>query len=455
MDSLLFTIVSFLVALAILIAVHEFGHFWVARQLGVRVLRFSIGFGHVIWKHVSSKDGTEYALSALPLGGYVKMLDEREAPVAEEDLPWAFNRQPIWKRSAIVVAGPLFNLLFAVFAYWLVLVSGDTGLRPLVGVVTPESIAEQAGFQTGDELVAIGERPTPTWETVMLALMSQHWEGGDIAVQVRDLEGKKQTRRLDGMNLAHLADDPNILRTLGLEPERPEVPPRIGRVVPGEPAEQAGLRPGDLVLSADGQSITSWRTWVDYVRERPGQSIRLQVQRHDAIWTLELTPRPLQDGKQVIGRIGANVGKVPADLYDRYRVVVRFGPVEALEGAFSKTANLSLMMLKVVGRMVTGYASLDNLSGPISIAESAGKSASYGMAHFIKFLAVVSISLGILNLLPIPVLDGGHLLFFLVEGVKGSPLSEQTQLQGQRIGAALLLMLMTLAFYADLSRLLG
>jgi regulator of sigma E protease len=454
MDSLIFTLASFLVALTILIAVHEFGHFWVARHLGVKVLRFSIGFGHAVWKRVSPKDGTEYAIGALPLGGYVKMLDEREAPVAEADLPAAFNRQPLWKRSAIVVAGPVFNLLFAIFAYWAVLVSGDSGIRPLIGGVTPESFAEQAGFHAGDELLAIGERSTPTWETAVLALIGEHLGQEDVAVRVRDAQGREQLRRLEGRALAQLDDDPNILREMGLQPERPEVPPRIGHVVPGEPADRAGLRSGDLLLSADDQPISGWRGWVDYVRERPGQIIHLQLQRQGSTLEVDLTPRALQDGEQTIGRIGANV-EVPADLYDRYRVVVRLGPLEALGSAVNKTADLSLMMLKVLGRMVTGQASLDNLSGPISIAESAGKSASYGLSHFIKFLAVVSISLGVLNILPIPVLDGGHLLFFLAEWVKGSPLSEQVLLRGQRIGAVLLLALMTLAFYMDLSRLLG
>jgi len=454
MESLLFTTASFLVALAILIAVHEFGHFWVARRLGVRVLRFSIGFGHSVWKRVSPKDGTEYVIGALPLGGYVKMLDEREAPVAEAELPRAFNRQPLWRRSAIVLAGPVFNLLFAVFAYWLVLISGDTGLRPLVGGVVPESIAERAGFHSSDELLAIGGHPIPTWETAAFTLMAEYLGGQDVVVRVRDGQGREQVRRLEGAALARLADDPDILRVIGLEPERPEVPPQVGQVVLGEPAEQAGLRSGDLLLNADGHSIVSWRAWVDYVRERPARPIHLQVRRQDRTLEIDLTPRALHDGEQTIGRIGANV-EVPADLYDRYRVVVRLGPLDALTGAVSKTADLSVMMLKVLGRMVTGRASLDNLSGPISIAESAGQSARYGLGHFIKFLAVVSISLGILNLLPIPVLDGGHLLFFLVEGVKGSPLSEQAQLLGQRIGAALLLTLMTLAFYMDLSRLLG
>lgn len=454
MDSLLFTIASFLVALGILIAVHEFGHFWVARKLGVRVLRFSIGFGRPLWKRVSRKDGTEFVIAAVPLGGYVKMLDEREAPVAENQLHLAFNRQKLWRRSAIVVAGPLFNFLFAVLAYWLVFVSGDVGMRPLVGEVAPDSIAEQAGFRPGEELVEVADRPTPTWESAVYALMAEYLSGTDLAVRVREPDQSELLRWLDGEALARLPDDPDILESIGLSPERPAVPAVIGEVVAGDPADRAGLRPGDLLLSVDGQAIAGWRGWVDYVRQRPGQSMRLNIRRDGATLDLDITPKRLQRDGEVIGRIGASVD-VPEGLYEKYRAEVRLGPVAALGAALNKTADLSVLMLKVLGRMLSGQASIENLSGPISIAESAGKSASYGFIYFLKFLAVVSISLGVLNLLPIPILDGGHLMFFLAEAVKGSPLSEAAMQYAQRIGLALLLGLMTLAFYVDISRLLG
>lgn len=454
MDSLLFTIVSFIVALAILIAVHEFGHFWVARKLGVKVLRFSIGFGRPLWKRISPKDGTEYVIAALPLGGYVKMLDEREAPVPDDQQHMAFNGQELWKRSAIVVAGPLFNFVFAILAYWLVFVSGDTGLRPLVGVVEPESIAQQAGFQPGDELLSVAGRKTPTWETAVYGLMAEYLEGRDLEVRVRGEDGLEVVRWLEGDALLKLPDDPNILGNIGLSPQRPKVPAVVGDLVAGEPADKAGLKRGDLLLSADGTVLGDWRAWVKYVRERPGQTIRLSVKRAADTLEIDITPREIKQGEQRIGRIGAGV-QVPEGLYESYRTEVRLGPLEALGSAVHKTADLSWLMLKVLGRMVSGQASIDNLSGPISIAETAGKSASYGFIYFVKFLAVVSISLGVLNLLPIPVLDGGHLFFFLIEAVKGSPLSEQAQMQGQRIGMAMLLGLMTLAFYVDISRLLG
>jgi regulator of sigma E protease len=454
MDSFLFTLASFLVALAILITVHEFGHFWVARRLGVKVLRFSIGFGRPLWKRVSPRDGTEYVVASLPLGGYVKMLDESEGEVAEADLPRAFNRQKLWKRAAIVAAGPLFNFMFAILAYWLVFVSGDVGLRPLIGDVEPESIAESAGFRPGDELLAIDGRETATWEAALYALMGQYLQGKDLQVTVRGDDGSERVRWLDGDALGRLPDDPDILGSIGLSPRRPSLPPVLGEVVDGDPAQRAGLRPGDRLLNADGQRLESWRDWVEYVRERPGQHIRLQIERDGATLDLDLTPKSIELGEETVGRIGAGV-QVPEGLQEQYRRVLKLGPLDALNASLSKTWDLSVLMLKVLGRMLTGQASVENLSGPISIAETAGKSASYGFTHFMKFLAVVSISLGVLNLLPIPVLDGGHLMFFLVEAVKGSPLSEQAMLQGQRIGLALLLALMTLAFYVDINRLLG
>jgi len=453
MDSLLFTVASFLVALAILITVHEFGHFWVARKLGVKVLRFSIGFGRPLWKR-TTRDGTEYVIAAIPLGGYVKMLDEREGEVPAEDLPQAFNRQVLWKRSAIVVAGPVFNFLFAILAYWLVFVSGDVGLRPLIGKVTDGSIAAEAGLRPGDELLKIGERDIPTWEAAVYALMGQYLDGGDLSVSVREQDGGEQLHWLNGQDLAALPDDPNILNSIGLSPSRPKAPPVIGALVAGEPAQQAGLQTGDLLLRADGVAMDSWGDWVNYVRQRPSQEIRVLLQREDTELGLTIIPRPLRQDDETIGRIGAGV-QVPDGFYESYRRERRLGPLAALGASLDKTWDLSVLMLKVLGRMATGQASIENLSGPISIAESAGKSASYGMSFFLKFLAVVSISLGVLNLLPIPVLDGGHLLFFLVEAIKGSPLSEQAMMQGQRVGLALLLGLMTLAFYVDINRLLG
>jgi regulator of sigma E protease len=454
MQSFLFTAGSFIVALAILITVHELGHFWIARKLGVRVLRFSIGFGRPLLRHVSPRDGTEYVLAAVPLGGYVKMLDEREGPVPEKERHLAFNSQRLWKRIAVVTGGPLFNFLFAILVYWAIFVSGDVGTRALIGEVAPGSIAAEAGFAPGDELLAIADRPTATWESAMFVLMAKVLDGQDLLVRVRNERGLEEERILDGRALSGLPDDPAILANLGLSPARPVLPAIIGDLTPDEPAAQAGLHPGDIVRGVDGEPIELWSELVDAVQMHPGRPLRLEVERGPERLELLVVPRAVQLADREIGRIGA-AAQVPDHLFDDYRTEVRLGPLAAAGAAIRKTADMSLLMLRVIGRMLVGKASIENLSGPISIAETAGKTASYGLGYFLKFLAVVSISLGVINLLPIPVLDGGHLLYFAIEAVKGSPLSEQAQLQGQRVGLALLAALMSLAFYIDISRLLG
>jgi regulator of sigma E protease len=452
---MLFTLGSFVVALAILIAVHEFGHFWVARRLGVKVLRFSIGFGRPLFRVQRHPDATEYVVALVPLGGYVKMLDEREEEVPPEQVHLAFNRQALWKRSAIVVAGPLFNFLFAIFAYWAIFMSGDVGLRPVVGEVAPQSIAAEAGFQPGDELILIGNREAGSWETSLFAFIGKSLDGRDLEVQVRDASGDELVRRIPSDAVRSLAEEPDLLGRLGLTPERPVLPPVIGELVAGEAAERAGLKVGDRILAVDGGPIESWENWVGLVREHAGETLDLDLERADGErLSLSITPgSTLVDGNTV-GRIGAGV-LVPDSLMDDYRVEVSYGPVESLGRAVSKTVDMSVMTLRVVGKMLIGQASVENLSGPITIAETAGRTASYGLDSFVKFLAIVSISLGILNLLPIPILDGGHLLYFFIEWVKGSPVSEAAQIQGQKIGLFLLAALMTLAFYLDLSRLLG
>ncbi|MCU7809010.1 MAG: sigma E protease regulator RseP [Candidatus Thiodiazotropha sp. (ex Semelilucina semeliformis)] len=454
MDALLFKLLFFIVALAILIAVHEFGHFWVARKLGVKVLRFSIGFGRPLWKRVGKVDGTEFVIAAIPLGGYVKMLDEREAPVEPEEQARAFNRQSLPVRSAIVVAGPLFNFLFAIFAFWLIFVTGDSGFKPLVGDVAEASRAEQIGFQPGDEILSVSGKPTPSWELVIYELLGRSLVEPTLTIHVRTKEGDERHYSLQTEGLQELAEEGQILKGLGLSPARLILPPVIDEILAGEPADRAGLQSGDRIISVDGEAVENWNQWVEYVRARPEQSLQMEVERASQILTLSLTPASRKEGDKTIGRVGAGPN-VPEDLRESYRSVVRYGPVEAVGRSMAKTWDYSILMLRMLGKMIVGEVSVKNLSGPISIADYAGKSASHGMVYFLKFLAVVSISLGVLNLLPIPVLDGGHLFFFLIEAVKGSPLSEHFMEQGQKMGMLILLAIMGLAIFIDLNRYLG
>lgn len=451
MSSLPHTLLFFIIALVILIAVHEFGHFWVARRLGVKVLRFSLGFGKIIWRYRRTPEDTEFTLSALPLGGYVKMVDEREGEVSASDLPKAFNRQTVSTRAAIVLAGPVFNFLLSILIYWMAFMWGETGTRPIVGDIKTGSLAQQAGFEEGDEIIAIGDEKTPTWMLAIGEIMEKGLDEGPIPVTVVSSAGLSRVVNLTVPSES--AQKPDILyEKLGLHPKEPVLEPVIERVEPASAAEQAGIRPGDRIISGDGVSISSWKQWVDYVRSRPGQPVNTLIERGGAQIKLLITPAAVDSPEGRIGRIGAGV-KIPEGLTDSMTVEYSLGPVAAMRAAVQQTWDYSMATLKMAGRMIIGKSSVENLSGPISIAQYAGQSASLGFGQFMKFLALVSISLGVLNLLPIPVLDGGHLLFFLVEAVRGSPLSEQTQMYFQQIGMFVLLCLMVLGFYLDIGRL--
>lgn len=453
MTSFMQSVLSFLAALTILIAIHEFGHYWVARRLGVKVVRFSLGFGRVLWRRRATADDTEFTLSLIPLGGYVRMVDEREGPVAAADLPRAFNRQPLRSRFAIVAAGPVFNFVLAVLLYWVVFLVGETGVRPIVGEVPPQSLAANAGFVTGDEILSVGDAETPTWGETYGRILEEALDARQLPITVRAGSGESVVRTVEIP--AEIADDPEKLHErLGLMPWQPDLEPVVERIEPGSAAERAGLRSGDRILTADGQPITSWQHWVRYVRERPDVAIRVAVARGNGEARLLITPSPIPGHTGPVGRIGATV-VVPPEQEAKLSATYRLPLLPALGAAWQRTWDYSILTVRMIGRMMIGRAALENLSGPLSIAQYAGASARMGLVHFLKFLAAVSVSLAVLNLLPIPVLDGGHLALYTIEAVKGSPLSEKTVMICQQVGLFILISLMSLAFYLDLERLLS
>jgi regulator of sigma E protease len=453
MTDFLSAALALVVALGILIAVHEFGHFWVARTLGVKVLRFSIGFGRPLWTRRAGADQTEYVLAAIPLGGYVKMLDEREGEVAPEELPRAFNRQPVAKRFAIVAAGPLFNFVFAVIAYWFMFVNGIPGMTPIIGEVEAGSPAAQAGLRSGQTILAVNDRETPTWGAVFDTLLPPLLTGQSLDFSVQRDGGRFDTR-LPAIAVAPDIQPDELIALIGMEPYRPPIAPVIGEVVAGSPAAQAGLQPGDHIAAIDGAPINEWRELVESVRQSPGTPLVLTVRRDGATRAVEVRPRRVETDTGAVGQIGAQVSIDPAQ-FQAYEAEWRHGPWKAAGSSLAKTWEMASLTLQMLGKMVVGEASVENISGPITIARYAKESAFAGVSRFLSFLAIVSISLGVLNLLPVPVLDGGHLMYYVVEAVKGSPVSEQTEAIGQRIGIAMILALMALAFYNDLVRLAG
>ncbi len=450
--SILVSLLAFLVAISILIAVHEFGHFWVARRLGVKVLRYSIGFGKPLFRRTLREDETEFVIAALPLGGYVKMLDEREGPVSPEERHRAFNRQALWRRFAIVFAGPAFNFLFAILAYWLMFVVGVSGVKPMVGEVTPGSPAALAGLQPEEVIVAVGGRPTPVWDVVIQELVNGIVDGRKVPITVQTPEGTTTELQLDLGQVDGKLEPGELFDRVGFHPWSPPIAPVVGQVVPDSPAARAGLQKGDRILAADDRAIDDWRDLVDHVRARPDQTIALQVERNgqriDVV--LHTAARDIDD--ETIGWMG--IGPAAVALPESMRVEYRYGPLVAVGRSLDKTWRDTLLTLKMFGKILTGEASVRNLSGPINIAVYAGVSASAGFARFMEFLAIVSLGLGIINLFPIPVLDGGHLMFYLVEMVTRRPVSEAVQEMATRIGLAILLALMLFVFYNDIARLL-
>lgn len=457
---ILIAILTFVVAIGILVAVHEFGHFWVARRLGIKVLRFSIGFGKPLWQRTAGKDSVEYVIAAIPLGGYVKLLDEREGNVEPSDAPRAFNRQPVWKRIAVLLAGPAFNLVFAVVAYWVLFSAGVPTLKPFVGDVAADSIAGRAGLKYEDLIIQVGDKPVATLEAAMLGTLDDLIDDGAIRMRVRGIDGAERDLILDaGEQRRALTQADTMLSGLGFDFWRPRLPAIVGSILEDSAAAKAGLQPGDQILKFDGQPVTDFGQLVRLVEPSADRAVTLTVSRDGSVIQVPITVgEDAADGKRV-GRIGVAPAGKPLETGPKTGVqpedmltLQQYAPVAAVGKAAAKTWDMSLFTLKIVGRIVTGDVSLKNISGPISIAETTGFAARQGWRTFLSTLALISISLGVLNLLPIPILDGGQVVYQLAELVKGRPVSERAQLFGQQIGIAMLILMMTLAFYNDIAR---
>ncbi len=453
MSSAFGSVLAFVVAISVLVAVHEYGHYIVGRWTGMKVLRFSIGFGKPIWMRIGGKDRTEYCVSAIPLGGYVRFLDTREGPIPEADEGRAFNQRPVPQRIAVLLAGPAFNFLFAIVAYWALFLYGIPTLVPAVGEVEPGSYAAEAGLQQGDRIVAVGDVETADWEAALVAMLDQMVSDGRVPLTLAGEDGWRREATIDvGADARRLTEPGMLFDGLGFRPfGAGDLPADIGRVEDDGPAKAAGLEPGDRIVGIDGVPILDFADLVEAVQPRANQRVSVDYVRDGQRLSTTLVIQEQRVDGQVRGRLGvAHSGDFSEFYYQR-----RYGPVESLDQAMARTWSSTVFTLRMLGRMVTGDVSIKNISGPINIAQFAGESAERGLDYFLGFLAIVSISLGVLNLLPIPVLDGGQIVYQSIEGLKGSPLSERAQIVGQQIGIFALILLMSFAFYNDLARIFG
>lgn len=452
MSDLPFYLAAFAVVLGVLIVVHELGHFLVARWCGVKVLRFSVGFGRVLWQRRLGRDGTEWAVSAFPLGGYVKMLDEREGEVAKTELHRAFNRQSVGKRSLIVAAGPLANFVLAILLYWVVFMYGSNELLPVLGTPPAGSPAAFAAITNGEQVRSVDGQPVATWNDLRWLLLEKAVDYETVEMELVNERGEIAFRRLALNSVAEQGWEGDALDHLGIRFFRPNVPPVIGDVVKGGPAATAGLLTGDRVVAVDGQPVDLWLDFVSIVRESGGRSLHLDIRRADETLGFDIVPESVSERGRAVGKIGVAVKEVPGSRRE-IRTFIRHGFVESGRLAVAETWNKAVFSLVMMGKMLVGEVSWKNLSGPVTIADYAGQSARLGLDYYLKFMALVSISLGVLNLLPIPVLDGGHLLYHMIEVVRRRPLSERSMEVAQQVGMSLLFALMAFAFFNDIARL--
>lgn len=446
MLSFIWSLAAFIVALGVLITVHEFGHFWVARRCGIKVERFSVGFGKALWRR-RDRLGTEYVIALIPLGGYVKMLDERVESVPPELRHQSFNNKTVLQRASVIAAGPIANFLFAILAYWLVFIHGVPGVRPVTGEIVSGSVAAQAQISPGMELKAVDGIETPDWDAVRMALVGKIGDA-DVVLTLAPFGSSQQVeKRVDLRNWHFEPDKQDPVVALGIAPRGPEIETVLAEVQANSPASTAGLQAGDRIVKVDGRALADWRHFVDLVRKSPNKAIALDVERQGDVVSLSLTPA----AKGTEGFAGVVPRVLP--LPEEYKTVRQYGPFAAIGEAGEKTWQLMKLTVSMLGKLITGDVKLNNLSGPISIAQGAGMSAEYGMIYYLMFLALISVNLGIINLFPLPVLDGGHLLFLAIEKIKGKPVSERVQDFSYRIGSILLVLLMGLALFNDFSRL--
>jgi regulator of sigma E protease len=454
MFEILRNVIAFIVAIGVLVAFHEYGHFWAARRLGVRVLRFSIGFGRPLWQR-RGKDGVEYVLAAIPLGGYVKLLDERETPVPEDQLAQAFNRKPIAARIAIFAAGPAFNFVLASLMFWATLVIGVPGMKPFLGEPPAATPAATVGIHDGDRVEQVNGKPVQSWGGLRTDVLRQALDSGSLGLDLVDAAG--QSRHITMKTDAARIDPQYLMDDLGLVPYQPPIPATLGEIMRDSAAERAGLRSGDRVLAFDGEPVPSFQKLQHQIASHPNAQVTLKVQRGEQTLDVPVHIGSVIENESVRGRLGATSMRVAnADkIWQDLRTEERLGPLAAIPEALKQTQRETVLVVKLLGRMALGDISVKNLSGPISTAEAAGFAASVGLSTFLYFIAFVSLNVGIVNLLPIPILDGGQIVSCLVEGIKGAPLSDRTQVLVQQIGFALLMLIMGFAFYNDITRSIG